>query len=96
MHSGFPVLRNNFSTNFLGKYTGNIPIPDGTDAEIARMLRIWDLARKATAERLAVLGEVDEGFLFGGFSIADAFFWPVLWVCFAFLNDRKTLADFAF
>ncbi|KXG50836.1 uncharacterized protein PGRI_064080 [Penicillium griseofulvum] len=79
MHSGFPVLRNNFSTNFLGKYTGNIPIPDGTDAEIARMLRIWDSARKATAERLAVLGEVDEGFLFGGFSIADAFFWPVLW-----------------
>ena len=23
----------------------------------------------------------DEGFLFGGFSIADAFYWPVLWVC---------------
>jgi glutathione S-transferase len=80
MHSGFPVLRNNFHTNFLAKYTGNIPIPDGAAAELVRMFQIWDSARKATKERFAVLGEADEGFLFGGFSIADAFFWPVLWV----------------
>lgn len=80
MHSGFPVLRNNFHTNFLARYTGNVPIPDGAAAEIARMFRIWDSARKATAERLVLLGEVDHGFLFGGFSIADAFFWPILWV----------------
>lgn len=46
------------------------------------MFRIWDSARKATTERLALLGEVDDGFLFGGFSIADAFFWPILWVGF--------------
>jgi len=26
------------------------------------------------------LGEKDEGFLFGGFGIVDAFYWPVLWV----------------
>lgn len=44
------------------------------------MLALWDTARKGTKERLAALGEVDEGFLFGGFSIADAFFWPVLTV----------------
>ena len=74
------MLRNTFGTNFIAKYTGNIPIPDGAAAEIARMFRIWDSARKATKERLAVLGVADEGFLFGGFSIADAFFWPVLWV----------------
>ncbi|KAJ5823256.1 hypothetical protein N7447_005596 [Penicillium robsamsonii] len=79
MHAGFPVLRDNYYTNFLAKYTGNVPIPDGVAAEIASMFRIWNSARKATTERLAVLGEVDEGFLFGGFSIADAFFWPVLW-----------------
>lgn len=81
MHSGFPVLRNTFHTNFVVRYTGNVPIPDGADAEIARMFRIWDSARQATKERLAELGEADEGFLFGGFSIADAFFWPILWVC---------------
>ncbi|KGO78505.1 Glutathione S-transferase/chloride channel, C-terminal [Penicillium italicum] len=79
MHSGFPVLRNTFHTNFLARYTGNVPIPDGAAVEIARLFRIWDSARKATTERLAVLGEIDEGFLFGGFSIADAFFWPILW-----------------
>lgn len=45
-----------------------------------RILAIWDEARKITKKRPAVLGEADEGFLFGGFSIADAFFWPVLWV----------------
>lgn len=48
------------------------------------MLALWDTARKGTKERLAALGEVDEGFLFGGFSIADAFFWPVLTVRVAF------------
>lgn len=46
------------------------------------MFRVWDSARKAATERLALLGEVDDGFLFGGFSIADAFFWPILWVGF--------------
>ncbi|CAI7606053.1 unnamed protein product [Penicillium bialowiezense] len=79
MHSGFPVLRNTFHTNFVARYTGNVPIPDGADAELVKMFRIWDSARQATKERLAELGEVDEGFLFGGFSIADAFFWPILW-----------------
>jgi len=29
-------------------------------------------------KRLGELGENDDGFLFGGYSIADAFFWPVL------------------
>lgn len=48
------------------------------------MLSLWDTARKGTKERLAALGEADEGFLFGGFSIADAFFWPVLTVGLAF------------
>lgn len=57
-----------------------MPIPEEALKDINRMLALWDESRKATKERLAILGEADEGFLFGGFSIADAFFWPVLWV----------------
>lgn len=81
MHSGFSVLRNTFGTNFVARYTGNIPVSEEAKKEISRALSIWDDARKATKVRLAALNEKDEGFLFGGFSIADAFFWPVLWVC---------------
>ncbi|KAK5795936.1 hypothetical protein VI817_005221 [Penicillium citrinum] len=79
MHSGFPALRGTFSTNFIARYTGNIPVPAEARKEVQRMLALWDEARKATKERLSQLGETDDGFLFGGFSIADAFFWPVLW-----------------
>ena len=80
MHSGFTVLRKTFPTNFLARYTGNVPIPDDAMAEIKRMFGIWDAARLVTKKRLGELGEEDGGFLFGGFSIADAFFWPILWV----------------
>lgn len=69
-----------YHTNFIARYTGNIPIPEEAVKEIKRMLSLWDESRKATKKRLAALGESDEGFLFGGFSIADAFFWPILWV----------------
>ncbi|KAJ5557081.1 glutathione S transferase [Penicillium frequentans] len=79
MHSGFSAIRNAFSTNFIAKYTGDIPIPADAAKEIERMLSLWDVARKGTKERLAALGEKDDGFLYGTFSIADAFFWPVLW-----------------
>ncbi|KAJ5921432.1 glutathione S transferase [Penicillium verhagenii] len=79
MHSGFSTLRTLYGTNFVGRYTGNVPIPEEAVKDVRRMLALWDEARKATKERLAILGAADEGFLFGGFSIADAFFWPVLW-----------------
>ncbi|PCH06026.1 Hypothetical protein PENO1_019640 [Penicillium occitanis (nom. inval.)] len=78
MHSGFTAIRNSFSTNFVAQYTGNIPISEDAHKDIVRLLNLWDSARTATKERLALLGEADEGFLYGGFSIADAFFWPVL------------------
>lgn len=61
--------------------------------EIQKMLSLWDTARKGTKERLAALDEADEGFLFGGFSIADAFFWPVLTV---WLNFRFRLSSIMF
>lgn len=88
MHSGFTTIRNTYHTNFIAQYTGNIPIPDQARKEINRMLTIWDNARKVTKARLAEFGGQDEGFLFGGFSIADAFFWPVLWVCYLSLDQQ--------
>jgi glutathione S-transferase len=83
MHSGFATLRSTYHTNFVVRYTGNIPVPEAAKKEIQRLFTIWDNARQAAKTRLAELGEKDDGFLFGGFSIADAFFWPVLWVCFS-------------
>ncbi|KAL3476729.1 hypothetical protein BJX99DRAFT_258063 [Aspergillus californicus] len=81
MHSGFATIRNTFHTNFVARYTlaGAVPVPAGAKKEISRLLVIWDSARRATRERLGENKDEDEGFLFGGFSIADAFFWPVLW-----------------
>ncbi|KAL2809221.1 glutathione S-transferase [Aspergillus granulosus] len=81
MHSGFSTLRNTFHTNFITHYVGEIPISEAARKEIARALAIWDSARRATVQRLKEIGEEerDKGFLFGEFSIADAFFWPVLW-----------------
>ncbi|CEL06015.1 hypothetical protein ASPCAL07127 [Aspergillus calidoustus] len=81
MHAGFATLRNTFHTNFVTNYVGEIAVSEAASKEIARALSIWDSARKATVSRLRAIGEEesDQGFLFGGFSIADAFFWPVLW-----------------
>ncbi|KAI1097417.1 putative glutathione S transferase [Jackrogersella minutella] len=79
MHSGFNIIRNTYDSNFLGKYTGKIPMSEATGKEIRKMIELWNKARADTKKVLQELGEEDEGFLFGGFSIADAFFWPVLW-----------------
>ncbi|KAH8821328.1 hypothetical protein F5884DRAFT_83675 [Xylogone sp. PMI_703] len=79
MHSGFSVMRNTYDTNFIAKYTGKIPITDAGLKEIERMLKLWGDSRMRSAKRLKSMGKEDEGFLFGSFSIADAYFWPVLW-----------------
>lgn len=53
-------------------------VPEMTEKarkELDRLFKVWDEAR---GELVGMDG--DEGFLFGGFGIADAFFWPVLWV----------------
>lgn len=78
MHSGFSELRT-YDTNFVAKYTGMIPSTAQSLKDIKRVLEIWDTARRTTITRMKKLGEFDEGFLFGSFGIADAFFWPVLW-----------------
>ncbi|KAI1769359.1 hypothetical protein GGR53DRAFT_156088 [Hypoxylon sp. FL1150] len=79
MHSGFGEVRGTYHTNFLGRYTGKVPISEAAAREIRRIVELWGSARAAAKKRLRELGEQDEGFLFGAFSIADAFFWPVLW-----------------
>ncbi|KLJ09005.1 hypothetical protein EMPG_15567 [Blastomyces silverae] len=79
MHSGFTAIRGTYHTNFIGRYTGNIPLSQEAKKEIERILEIWANARRQTTARLKALGEADDGFLFGKFGIADSFYWPVLW-----------------
>lgn len=80
MHSGFNEIRNTYHTNFVGKYIGDVPMTNQGEKEIKRMLSLWSMIRASTIDRLKELDQADDGFLFGKFSIADAFFWPVLWV----------------
>lgn len=81
MHSGFTAIRNVYHSNFIGRYTGNIPLSEEARKEVERILMIWADSRRKTTERLKLLGEADDGFLFGKFGIVDSFYWPVLWVC---------------
>lgn len=82
MHSGFTALRNEFASNFLARYEGEVPMSEQAKGECEKMVKLWSDSRVATVERLKALGKdkEDEGFLFGKYGIADAFFWPVLWV----------------
>ena len=69
MHSGFPDVRDQLSMSF----TRTLPLPDlrdATKAQIARIIEAWvsALARFSSAG----------GFLFGGFSIADCMYAPVV------------------
>ncbi|KAL2061862.1 hypothetical protein VTL71DRAFT_7240 [Oculimacula yallundae] len=79
MHSGFGEIRNSYHTNFVAKYDGDVAVTGQARKEIERLLSLWDQARNATRERSEAVGDKDDGFLFGKFGIADAFFWPVLW-----------------
>lgn len=84
MHSGFTALRNEFATNFIARYefAGEVPMSEQAKADCEKMVQLWSETRAATVDRLKALRKEDddEGFLFGKFGIADAFFWPVLWV----------------
>ena len=69
MHSGFPDVRDQLSMDFVRRH----PTPDLRDAtreQIARILDSWTSA----LERHGKNG----GFLFGGFSIADCMYAPVV------------------
>jgi glutathione S-transferase len=69
MHSGFACVRTALPTEIAARH----PTPDldaATEAEIARIVMLWTAALGAQRN--------GEGFLFGRFSIADAFYAPVV------------------
>jgi len=68
MHSGFPDLRSAMPMNVKARLPGRGRTP-GAQADIGRVCEIWE-------ECLARFGH--HRFLFGDFSIADAFFAPVV------------------
>ena len=69
MHSGFPDLRRALSMEIAARYP-TPAIEDKVQADIARIIAIWTSALHRH--------DGDGGFLFGRFSIADAFFAPVV------------------
>lgn len=68
MHSSFSSLRTSMSMDIRGKYPGKGRTPQ-TQADIGRISEIWE-------ECLSKYGH--HQFLFGEFSIADAYFAPVV------------------
>jgi glutathione S-transferase len=68
MHSGFPDLRSAMSMNIKARLRGRGRTP-GAQADIGRICEIWE-------ECLSRFGH--HHFLFGDFSIADAFYAPVV------------------
>lgn len=69
MHSGFPDVRNVLSMEIAARHPKPV-LDEAAQAQIARIVSIWGstLARH----------EGQSGFLFGAFSIADAFYAPVV------------------
>ncbi|MEJ1967523.1 MAG: glutathione S-transferase family protein [Rhizomicrobium sp.] len=67
MHSGFPDLRDQLSMDFVRR----LPLPElreATRAQIARVIEAWSSA----------LARFPGGYLFGGFSVADCMYAPVV------------------
>ncbi|HEY0302208.1 MAG TPA: glutathione S-transferase family protein [Rhizomicrobium sp.] len=69
MHSGFPDLRDQLSMDFARRH----PLPELREATRAQIARIVDAWRSAL-ERFGA----DGGFLFGGLTIADCMYAPVV------------------
>lgn len=67
MHSGFPELRNHMSMNIRAHWPGAGATP-GALADVFRIQAIWE----------DCLARYEGPFLFGDFSIADAFYAPVV------------------
>ncbi len=68
MHSGFPDLRRVLPMDIAARYP-TPPLDDAVQMQIARIVELWQ----------SVLGRYGKssGFLFGHFTIADAFYAPV-------------------
>ena len=68
MHSGFPDLRRVLPMDLAARHP-TPPLEDAVQAQIARIVELWQSA-------LSRYGK-SSGFLFGHFTIADAFYAPV-------------------
>ncbi|RPA79359.1 hypothetical protein BJ508DRAFT_142497 [Ascobolus immersus RN42] len=78
MSTGFSVLRGDYSVNFgLQWDPDGVPRVEGCDRDIDRAIFIFSSARKLTKSILPK--EEDRGYLFGSFSAADSWYWPLLW-----------------
>jgi len=69
MHSGFLALRERLPMDLRARHMGREETP-AVRRDIARIIEIWTDCRRRTV--------ADGPFLFGGFTIADAFFAPVV------------------
>lgn len=70
MHSGFTALRKNCPMDVRAVKPG-FNVPDDAQKDIERIVSIWESCRRQFAK---------EGqFLFGSFTMADAFYAPVVW-----------------
>jgi len=69
MHSGFPDVRDQLTMNFSRQLAAPV-LREATRAQVTRIVEAWSGA-------LANYGK-DGGFLFGGFSIADCMYAPVV------------------
>ncbi|KAK6354481.1 hypothetical protein TWF730_008881 [Orbilia blumenaviensis] len=93
LHSGFVNIRNDFPHNFPAKYNPPPQVSEKAAKEVKRVLEIFDSSRKMARDKL---GDQDQGFLLGNFSIADAFYWPILSRFFTYsvdLSDASTDAS---
>jgi len=68
MHSGFAALRNALPMDITARRE-TPALNDATQGDIARVVAIWTSALERSAKK--------DGFLFGHFTIADAFYAPV-------------------
>jgi glutathione S-transferase len=68
MHSGFPDVRNVLPMEIAARHP-TPPLDDAVQTQIARIVAIWESALSRHGQ--------DGGFLFGPFTIADAFYAPV-------------------
>lgn len=69
MHSGFTALRSNMPMDCRSSWAGR-GMADGVRGDIDRIVAIWENCRESFGE--------GGPFLFGAFSLADAFFAPVV------------------
>jgi glutathione S-transferase len=68
MHSGFPDLRRVLPMDLAARYP-TPPLDDAVQSQIARIVELWQSALHRYGK--------SSGFLFGHFTIADAFYAPV-------------------